>query len=208
MTTKSNKTFTAKKIIFATGLKDMIPEVKGFRECWGISLIPCPYCHGYEFRNNKTGIMANGERAFHLALLVSNLTNNLYILTTGKADFTPDQLKKLDEHQISIIESEITELKHLNGHIQKVVFKNEESMGFDAVYAGFPFRQHSDLPADLGCELNENGYIKVNEFQKTTVDGIYACGDNSVMMRSVAASVASGNLAGAMANADLSKEQF
>lgn len=208
MTTKSNKTFTTKKIIFATGLEDMVPEVKGFRECWGISLIPCPYCHGYEFRNNKTGIMANGERAFHLASLVSNLTNNLYILTTGKADFTPDQFKKLDEHQISIIESEITELKHLNGHIQKVVFKNEESMGFDAVYAGFPLSQHSDLPAALGCELNENGYIKVNEFQKTTIDGIYACGDNSVMMRSVAASVASGNLAGAMANADLSKEQF
>lgn len=208
VTTKSDKTFTAKKIIFATGLKDEIPEVKGFQECWGISIIHCPYCHGYEFRNNKTGIMANGDRAFHLASLVNNLTDYLYILTTGKADFTPDQQRKLDENHISIIESEISEVKHHNGHMQKVVFKNEEVMGFDALYAGFPFNQHSDLPAVLGCELTEHGYIKVNEFQKTTVEGIYACGDNSVMMRSVAASVASGNLAGAMANAELTNDQF
>lgn len=208
LTTNSAKTFTAKKIIFATGLKDMVPEVKGFQECWGISIIHCPYCHGYEFRNNKTGIMANGDRAFHLASLVNNLTDYLYILTTGKADFTPDQQRKLDENHISIIESEISEVKHHNGHMQKVVFKNQEVMGFDALYAGFPFNQHSDLPAVLGCELTEHGYIKVNEFQKTTVEGIYACGDNSVMMRSVAASVASGNLAGAMANAELTNDQF
>ncbi|EKF54548.1 alkyl hydroperoxide reductase [Galbibacter marinus] len=206
--TESDKIFWAKKVIFATGLKDEIPPISGFAECWGISLIHCPYCHGYEFRNNKTGIIANGDRAFHLASLVGNLTSQLYILTNGRADFTSEQLKKLDQNHINIIESEISQVKHHNGHLQKVVFKNQEMMGFDALYAGFPFSQHSGLPEALGCELTQHGHIKVDEFQKTTVEGIYACGDNSNMMRSVANSVASGNLAGAMVNAELTKEQF
>lgn len=204
--TESDKIFWAKKVIFATGLKDEIPPISGFAECWGISLIHCPYCHGYEFRNNKTGIIANGDRAFHLASLVGNLTSQLYILTNGRADFTSEQLKKLDQNHINIIESEISQVKHHNGHLQKVVFKNQEMMGFDALYAGFPFSQHSGLPEALGCELTQHGHIKVDEFQKTTVEGIYACGDNSNMMRSVANSVASGNLAGAMVNAELTKE--
>lgn len=208
VTTQSNINFSAKKLIFATGLKDLIPDTKGFQDCWGISIIHCPYCHGYEFRNNKTGIMANGDRAFHLASLVNNLTDQLYILTTGKSDFTPEQRQKLNKNSISIIESEISEVIHHKGYIQKVVFGNGELMGFDALYAGFPFKQHSEIPADLGCELTQHGYIKVDEFQKTTVEGIFACGDNSTMMRSVANSVASGNLAGAMANAELTKEQF
>lgn len=206
--TESDKIFWAKKVIFATGLKDEIPPISGFAECWGISLIHCPYCHGYEFRNNKTGIIANGDRAFHLASLVGNLTSQLYILTNGRADFTSEQLKKLDQNHINIIESEISQVKHHNGHLQKVVFKNQEMMGFDALYAGFPFSQHSGLPEALGCELTQHGHIKVDEFQKTTVESIYACGDNSNMMRSVANSVASGNLAGAMVNAELTKEQF
>src|SRR5690606_13467070 len=204
--TESDKVFWAKKVIFATGLKDEIPPISGFAECWGISLIHCPYCHGYEFRNNKTGIIANCDRAFHLASLVGNLTSQLYILTNGRADFTSEQLKKLDQNHINIIESEISQVKHHNGHLQKVVFKNQEMMGFDALYAGFPFSQHSGLPEALGCELTQHGHIKVDEFQKTTVEGIYACGDNSNMMRSVANSVASGNLAGAMVNAELTKE--
>src|SRR5699024_7838000 len=124
--TKSDKMFRAKKLIFASGIKDEIPQIEGFAECWGISLIHCPYCHGYEFRNNKTGIMANGDRAFHLASLVNNLTDELYILTNGKADFSPDQLSKLEERSIYVIESEISRLKHHNGHLQKVVFKNQE----------------------------------------------------------------------------------
>lgn len=206
--TKSGKTFTAGKVIFATGVKDLIPKIKGFAECWGISLIPCPYCHGYEFKNKKTAIMANGERAFHLASLVNNLTDHLAILTTGKADFTSDQMAKLESHQITIIETEISAIEHQDGHLQRVLFNNGEKVVFDAIYAGFPFTQHSDIPVSLGCEITEHGHIKVNEFQQTTIEGIYACGDNSTMMRSVATAVANGNLAGAMVNADLTKEHF
>ncbi len=208
VSTKSGEKFTARKVVFATGVKDMIPKIEGFAECWGISMIHCPYCHGYEFKNKKTAIMANGERAFHLASLVNNLTDNLSILTTGKADFKPEQLAKLESHQIAIIETEISAIEHQDGYLQKVIFSNGEKISLEAMYAAFPFTQHSDIPVSLGCELTEHGHIQVNEFQQTTVEGIYACGDNSTPMRSVATAVANGNLAGAMINAELTREHF
>jgi len=65
-----------------------MPKINGFSDCWGISIVHCPYCHGYEIKNKKTGIIANGERAFHLSPMVKNLTENLTILTSGKSDFS------------------------------------------------------------------------------------------------------------------------
>lgn len=208
ITTKTGETFTSKKLILATGIKDIMPNIKGFSECWGISVIHCPYCHGYEFRNRKTGIMANGEKAFHLTSLVNNLTDNLTILPSKKSEFTAEQTAKLNKHNIEVIEKEITEIEHENGHIKNVIFKDGRKISFDAVYSSIPFQQHSDIPVSLGCELTEQGYIKVDNFQKTTIKGVFACGDNSTMMRSVAYAVASGGITGSMANKELTDEEF
>lgn len=208
ITTQSSEEFIAKKLIFATGIKDIMPDIKGFSECWGISVIHCPYCHGYEFRNQKTGIMANGERAFHVASLVNNLTNDITILTLGKAEFNAEQLTKLNKHNIQIIEKEVLEIEHENGHIKNVIFKDDSQMNFKAVYASVPFKQHSDIPVNLGCELTEQGYIKTDMFQKTTIKGVFACGDNTNIMRSVAYAVATGNITGSMVNKELTDEQF
>ena len=208
ITTETNKTFTAKKLIFATGIKDIMPNIKGFSDCWGISVIHCPYCHGYEFKGQKTGIMANGDTAFHIASLVNNLTDNITILTNGKSDFTIEQIEKLKEHKIEIIKTEISEIEHNKGSITNAVLKNGEKINFNAVYAAIPFIQHSNIPASLGCELTEQGYIQVDDFQKTNIEGIYACGDNSTRMRSIANAVANGNLAGAMANMELTHDNF
>lgn len=208
ITTQTGSSFKARKLIFATGIKDIMPEIKGFPECWGISVIHCPYCHGYEFRNQKTGIMANGERAFHVASLVNNLTDNASILTSGKADFNAGQINKLQRHNIQITETEITEIEHQNGYIKNVIFKDGSKTGFNAVYAAIPFTQHSDIPVSLGCELTEQGYIKTDMFQKTSVADVFACGDNASPMRSVAYAVATGNITGAMVNKELTEEQF
>lgn len=206
--TTSGKAFQAKKLIFATGVKDSMPDIKGFAECWGISVVHCPYCHGYEFRGKTTGILANGARAFHLASLVNNLSNQLTILTNGKADFTNEQIIKLRHHNVSIIETAIEGIEHKDGFVERVIFSDGSSMPFDALYAAVPFTQHSDIPASLGCELTEHGHIKVGAFQETNVNGAYACGDSSNMMRSVALAVSTGNIAGAVVNGKLVEEQF
>lgn len=208
ITTKQQQEFSAKKLVFATGIKDNMPAIKGFAESWGISVVHCPYCHGYELRDRKTGIIANGERAFHLASLVYNLTDKVTILTSGKADLKPEQLSRLEKNNIAVVETQVTEIQHQDGQVESVVLGNGEKVSFDALYAAVPFTQHSDIPASLGCELTEQGYIRIDGSQKTTVAGVFACGDNSNMVRSVANAVYSGNLTGAMINRELTEEEF
>ena len=206
--TENGEKYQSRKLILASGIEDIMPRIQGFAACWGISVIHCPYCHGYEFKTRKTAIMANGERAMHLASLVHNLSKDLTILTAGQASFTKEQSDKLKTHGIAVVEKEISKIQHKNGWVQQVIFNDDEEMAFDAVYAAVPFRQHAGIPVSLGCELTEQGYIMVDNFQKTSVKGVFACGDNSSMMRSVANAVATGNLAGAMANKELVDEQF
>lgn len=206
--TAAGDSFTSKKLIFATGIKDIMPAIPGFSECWGISVIHCPYCHGYEVRGRKTGIMANGNKALHLASLVHNLTDKITLLTIGKAAFAEEEFTRLQAHNIQVIEKPVASIEQVNGQVQQVIFSDGSSIAFDAVYAAVPFVQHSDIPVALGCILTDQGYLKTDASQKTSVAGVFACGDNTGMMRSVASAVASGNMAGVMVNLELTKEAF
>jgi thioredoxin reductase len=207
VTAQDGKVFEARKLVLATGIKDLMPPIKGFSECWGITVVHCPYCHGYELRGVKTAIMAKGDKALHLASLVSNLTDDITLLTS-KSTLTPEQLDRLHAHNIPLIETEISEIEHDGGHIKNVVFADGSKIAFEAMYAALPFEQHSDIPRELGCEFTDAGHIEVDETQKTTVEGVYACGDNSSAMRSVASAVYSGNLVGAVVNRELTEERF
>jgi len=208
ITTKLGNSFKTRKLIFATGVRDIMPEIDGFSECWGISIIHCPYCHGYEVRNEITGFLANGDAALHYAKLVMNLSKKLTIFTNGKASFTNEEREKLSRHSIKIVEKEVLRFEHTNGYIESIVFKDESSTPLKALYAKLSFAQHSDIPENLGCTLFDQGLIKVDTFQKTSVDGVYACGDNSSFLRSVANAVATGNFTGAAVNSELCDEEF
>lgn len=206
--TQADEVFSAKKVVLATGIKDLLPEIDGFLECWGISVVHCPYCHGYEIRNEETGILADGDAAMHYAPLVNNLTETLKIFTNGKSVLTTEQRQKLESHNIKVVETEINRFEQSNGKIERIIFKDGTSSSLKALYARVPFIQHIDIPQQLSCEMTDQGFIKTNEFQQTTVSGVFACGDNSTPMRSVANAVASGNFAGAAINRELCEEQF
>ena len=208
ITLQNGDNVQGKKLIFATGIKDQLLPIKGFSECWGKSVIHCPYCHGYEFHSRKTAILGTGEVAMHYALLVRNLTKDLTVLTNGPHDFTQEQLDKLNKHHITLIDTKVIEIIHTGGQLRSVKLNDGSELSFDAVYAKVPFVQHSDIPVSLGCELSEQGYIKIDAMQKTTVDGVFACGDNSSMMRAVANAVSAGNFTGAVVNKELAGEEF
>jgi thioredoxin reductase len=206
--TEKGNIFKAKKLIFATGVKDSMPKINGFAECWGISVIHCPYCHGYEYSNDKTGILANGDVAFELGKLINNWTKELTIFTNGKSTLTVEQLKKLSKYNIQINETEIDYLNHTKGHLQSIVFQDGATQPLKALYSRPDFEQHCPIPQQLNCEIIEQNYIKIDPFQKTTISGIYACGDNSSMMRAVSYAVAMGGIAGGMVNRELIEEAF
>jgi thioredoxin reductase len=208
ISTDSGNSFTAAKLIFATGVRDIMPGIKGVAECWGISVIHCPYCHGYEVRHERTGILGNGEYGFEFSQLISNWTNDLTLFTNGKSTLTDEQTAKIKKHNISIVEKEVSHLEHDNGELRQIVFKDGSVTALKALYTRPPFEQHCSIPQSLGCELTEDGYIKIDAMQKTTVNGVFACGDNVIRMRTVANAVAMGTTAGAMLNRELVAERF
>ncbi len=204
----SGETFTAKKLIFATGIRDVMPAIEGFAACWGISVLHCPYCHGYEVRNEITGLLGNGESGFDLARLISNWTNDLTLFTNGTSTLTIEQTAELEKHQIKIVEKEVERFEHSNGYLQNIIFKNGTKSAIKTIYAPTPFQQHCIIPATLGCEFTDEGYIKIDSFQETTVEGVYACGDNATHMRTVANAVAMGTTAGIIVSKKMILEAF
>jgi thioredoxin reductase len=208
ITTQSGDRFTAKKLVFATGIRDIMPDIKGFAECWGITAIHCPYCHGYEVKHERTGILANGDTGFDYAKLISNWTNDLTLFTNGPSSLTTEQAEKIRGRQIEIIEKEVDSFDHQDGYLRGIRFKDGSDFPLRAVYSRPQFEQHCPIPAALGCELTEQGYIKIDQLQHTTVPGVYACGDNTSAMRSVAGAVGAGSMTGAVLNRDLLDETF
>ena len=206
--TDAGENFSSRKIIFAAGIKDNLPGIQGFKECWGISLIHCPYCHGYEVRNANTAIVGNGDAGFELARMIWQWTKQLTVLTNGKSSFTEEQTQLLSQHSIRVIEKEIAELQHERGQIAKVGFKDGSILQVTAVYFRAPFEQHCAIPLQIGCELTEMGHIKTDPMQRTNIPGVYAVGDSVSPMRSVANAVYTGSFAGAAVNREMIEEDF
>lgn len=206
--TEKGETFTGRKLLFATGLKDLFPQINGFAECWGISVLHCPYCHGYEVKNERTGIIANGAIGFEFTKMISNWTKDLSVFTNGETSLTKEQNNILERNNITIVEDQIDYFQHNEGKIINIVFKNGTKTAIKALYAKPPFEQHSHVPQELGCEITDQGLIKVDSFQKTTINGIYAAGDNCTVGRSLALAVSSGSVAGAIINKELIGEDF
>jgi thioredoxin reductase len=203
VTTASGAVVQARKLLFATGIRDLMPALPGFAECWGISAIHCPYCHGYEYRWQPTGILANGDVAAEMGVLIRNWTDKLTIFTNGPATLMPEQRQRLADRGVSIEETPVRQLLHQAGHLTQLDLADGRALPLTALYARLPFAQHCALPVDLGCTHSETGYLTVDNFQKTSVPGVYAAGDATNPMRAVAAAVAAGMLAGAMLNREL-----
>lgn len=208
VTTSLNDSFGARKLIFATGIKDEMPPIEGFSKCWGISVIHCPYCHGYEYRGKKTGILMNDDMVAEFAPLIANLTKELTIYTNGKSVMSKETTDWLERNQIRVQESELVGVVHNSGKLEKLIFTNGSEEEIDALYARLPFVQHCSIPEEMGCKLTAHGYIEVNEMKKTSLSGVYAVGDATYPMRSVANAVSSGNFASAAINRELAAEQF
>lgn len=200
--------FSAKKLVFATGIRDLLPALPGFAECWGISVLHCPYCHGYEVRDEVTGVLGNGDKAFELVRLISNWTKDLMLFTDGVSTLTQEQTTALRQHGIGIEQARVKALEHEQGQLHHIHLADGPMRALHALYAMPPFEQHCMIPQHLGCAFTDEGYLQVDAQQRTSMHGIYACGDNTTRLRTVANAVATGTTAGMMLNKELIAEEF
>ncbi len=207
LTQKSQK-LRSKKILFATGVKDIMPDMKGFADCWGISVLHCPYCHGYEVAHKNLGILANGDTAFELCQLIQHWSGSLTLFTDGKSALTEEQWGLVRKLGIGVVEKKINELIYDSGHIAAIAFEDGNRSEIDAIFARVPFEQHCGIPATMGCKMTEQGYIEVDFSQQTSVEGVFCAGDNTTPLRAVSLAVSSGTIAGASINMQLLSEEL
>jgi len=188
------------KIIFATGLKDVLPDIPGFFPSWGKSVIHCPYCHGYENIGNTTGLWMNEDGIFEHSKFLNHWSKELTVYTNGPIQFSKEENSKLEKEGINIVSEAVKALIHVEGQISAIQLVSGKKIPIQALYARLPMVQHSKLPEQLGCKLLPSGHIEVSNFYETSVPGVCAVGDMASMFRSVAHAVHSGNIVGAMLN--------
>jgi thioredoxin reductase len=201
-------TYTSRRVLFATGVIDTIPNIDGFAECWGISILHCPYCHGYEVKDQKLGILGNGDQGFELAKTISHWSKDLTLFTNGTSTLTPEQVLQLNKHNIVIVENDIESIIQQEGQIQQLIFKDAQPEMLNALFTQLPFIQQCNIPEKLGCEMTDKGFIKIDKCLETSVPGVFAAGDCLSLFRTVANAVASGNKVGAIINKQFIDEEF
>ncbi|MBD3583018.1 NAD(P)/FAD-dependent oxidoreductase [Flavobacterium selenitireducens] len=208
VTTETGISFLAQKVLLATGVTDILPEIPGFSACWGKTAIHCPYCHAFEIAHKKIGILAHGQAGFEMAKLMRQWSRDISLLTNGNEPFSFEALGVLKEKEIPVHPKVISEILHSDGNVTSVVFDDGTSEAFDAIYARAGVRQSTQIPIAMGCDLDNHGFVIVDESQRTNVPGLFACGDNTMAMRSLARAIASGNTAGICINHELVNEIF
>ena len=206
--TENQEKFTGRKLLFSTGLKDNMLPIPGYAECWGKSVIHCPFCHGYEVNGQALGVMLTNGKEAPFVLMVWNLSKNLKIFTNGPSTIPPEWTEKFEKKGIPIIETELESIEQENGQMKHLILKDGSRHAIDAFFAKAPVAQHLSAPKDLGCTINEMGFIQVDEFQRTTVSGVFAAGDCTTMYRALSVAISAGTKASAFIVKELVEENF
>lgn len=197
--------YTAKKLLLATGLKDVLPDITGFEECWGKSAVHCPYCHGFEVRGKRLGVMAGAGAAITFLPLVYNWSEKLTLfIEEDPAEETGTFIK---DRRIEVVRSAIAELQHTDGYLRNVVTADGEDHVLDTLFVSLPCEQQTDIIAQLGCKLDDSGFVETNVVGSTNIPGVYAAGDCTTPMRAISVAIAGGYKAGIGINNELLKER-
>lgn len=206
--TAEGESYTSRKILLATGMKDTLPTIKNIEQFWGQSVFHCPYCDGWEVRNRPFVIYGSTEFMFHQVEIVQHWASKITLVADGSIVIPQEKRDLYARHGIDIIEKPVTSLEGENGQIQHLCFADGSEMACETMFIVPHTSQRTPFAAMLGCEQTEHQRLVVEVQGRTTVPGVYAAGDIATMGRSVAMAVAQGNMAGAAINADLIGEDF
>lgn len=205
--TTDGETYTAKAILLCTGMADIIPDIPGFAECWGKSIIHCPYCHAYEQHARHVAMLGHTDDDLALASLLKTWNKDVTLLTNGHP-VPPDPQELLAKQHIFLLTKSISSLRHTAGQLHAVEFDDGTSFEVKDIFVNPLSVQRSPVAESAGCELLDGGLIKIDDFHRTTVEGIYAAGDCCTPFRTISTAIASGTKAGIFIHQDLHKKQL
>ncbi len=182
VTAGDSEPLTVRRVILATGYRDLHPEIEGFHEARGDTIIPCPFCDGYENRDRIWGIVVNDPfEAMHFPAMAQNWTTRIKVIVNNTAielDSTVEQ--QLDELGIPIHRGPITQIEQRGGKVEAVTLAAGERVEVETLLWTPP-----DEPVDLvkrliarfNLEVNEMGHLATDETRQTRIEGLYAVGD-------------------------------
>lgn len=203
----NEEVFHARTIILATGLKETLPAIDGIHDYYGKSLFSCPYCDGWERKDQPLVVISEGSHTFHLASLVWNWSHDLLVCTNGHQSLTDEQKEKLRSKEIQVIEDPITALVGEQGMLERVVFATHEERRRSGGFVAPQMLQASSFGAQLGCEQNPMGGTATDNFGRTNVKGVYAAGEVIVPSQLIIAA-GQGSAAAAGVSMDLILGEF
>ena len=178
---KVAETFEARRLILATGLRDLTPDCPGFRDFYGASVFHCPDCDGFEVTGKRIAVLGSGHETVGFTLGLLTWTDKLTLMTNGRgAEITDEHRARLAQFDIPITDGRIARLEgDTETHsLARVCFDDDVALECDALFFNLGTIPASGLHEMLGCRLDEEcGLIWVDDEQQTSVEGVYAAGD-------------------------------
>jgi thioredoxin reductase len=189
-------------LLLSTGVGHELPPIEGAAEVWARGVFHCPYCHAWEVRDRP--LAAYGTDAAGLALLLTSLSDDVVLLTNGDANLEPDEQSRLEAAGVVIRDDQVARLEAEDGRLSRIRFADGSSDNRAGLFFTPGFTP-SPLPAQLGCELDENGSMVIDEDGRTSVPGIFGAGDATVGKAAVVLAAAAGSRAAYAINAELAR---
>ncbi|HZH91270.1 MAG TPA: NAD(P)/FAD-dependent oxidoreductase [Pyrinomonadaceae bacterium] len=175
------QSFDARRLLLATGLRDLTPDCPGFREFYGVSVHHCPDCDGFEVTGKRVAVLGRGKSAAGFTLGMLAWTDKLTLITNGDpGDISDEHLAKLAEFNIPVTNQSIAKLEGdaETKQLELVRFTDGDALECDALFFNLGTETASNLHEMIGCRIDEDSeLVWVDEDQQTSVPGVYAAGD-------------------------------
>ena len=200
--TGDGESHRARRLILSYGVVDQMPELPGFAEGWGTSIVPCPYCDGFEVAGRHWGLVWSGPPSHNYVKLYHDWTDTLTVFANGH-DIPPDIRADLARRGNPVVDGRITEIEHNESHNTTVRLDAGQSVAVDILFAHPRNKPSARLHESLGLATVDTPLgiaLKVDERRETTVPGVYAAGDlANPLMASVSTASWQGVMAGIFA---------
>jgi thioredoxin reductase len=177
--TDDGESLGARRLILSYGVADQMPDVPGFAESWGTSIVPCPYCDGFEVAGQHWGLVWSGPPSHNHVRLFLDWTDKLTVFAEGH-DIPPDIQADLTRRNIPVVHGRIVEVAHQKGHITTVNLETRRNVAVDVLFAHPRNKPSASLHESLGLATVDTPtgiVLKVDERRQTSLPGIYAAGD-------------------------------